>query len=608
MSLVAGIDIGNATTEVALARVEGKDVSFLSTGIAATTGIKGTLQNLSGLRLALAMALERAGFRRDQWNAVDVVRLNRAAPVIGDVAMETVTETVVTESTMIGHNPSTPGGLGVGRGVTVSFEALASRTPGEAVIPVIPRSVDFSRAAAGIAEALGRGVEVAGAICQADDGVLIVNRLPRVIPIVDEVSAVERVPLGMRSCVEVAPPGRVVELLSNPYDIATLFDLSPEETRQIVPVARALVGNRSAVVVRTPLGEVKERRIPAGELYIQGPSGKRTVNVEDGAPAIQSVVAASAPVENIFGQPGTHVGGMMERVRRTMSNLTGIPLGDVAIRDLLAVDTLVPQKVVGGVAGEFSLESGVALAVMVKTEELPMQRLAEAVSADLGVRVEVGGVEADMAIRGALTTPGTKRPLAVLDLGAGSSDASFMKEDGTVDLVHLAGAGNMVNTIIASELGIEDPDLAESIKRYPLCKAESAFHIRQEDGTVRFFDAPLDPQVFGRVALLHENDLLQPIPLPVTLEKVRAARRKAKKEVFVTNALRALEQVAPAGNVRMLDHVVLVGGSALDFEVPTLITEALSRFGIVAGRGNIRGKEGPRNAVATGLVLSAAAR
>ena len=230
MSLVAGIDIGNATTEVALARVEGKDVSFLSTGIAATTGIKGTLQNLSGLRLALAMALERAGFRRDQWNAVDVVRLNRAAPVIGDVAMETVTETVVTESTMIGHNPATPGGLGVGRGVTVSFEALASRTPGEAVIPVIPRSVDFSRAAAGIAEALGRGVEVAGAICQADDGVLIVNRLPRVIPIVDEVSAVERVPLGMRSCVEVAPPGRVVELLSNPYDIATLFDLSPEET------------------------------------------------------------------------------------------------------------------------------------------------------------------------------------------------------------------------------------------------------------------------------------------------------------------------------------------------------------------------------------------
>jgi len=50
--------------------------------------------------------------------------------------------------------------------------------------------------------------------------------------------------------------------------------------------------------------------------------------------------------------------------------------------------------------------------------------------------------------------------------------------------------------------------------------------------------------------------------------------------------------------------VVLVGGSALDFEIPQLVTDALSHYGIVAGRGNVRGTEGPRNAVATGLVLN----
>ena len=604
MPIIAGIDIGNATTETALARVEVGNVTFLSTGISATTGVKGTLQNLMGLRTSLGMALERAGFGRDEYSAVDVIRLNRAAPVIGDVAMETVTETIVTESTMIGHNPATPGGIGVGLGRTLSFDDLATVSCENPVIPVIPAAIDYERAAAAIRQAIERGVSVAGIICQADDGVLIANRIPIVIPIVDEVSAVDRVQLDMHCCVEVAPPGRVIELLANPYDIATFFDLSPEETRQIVPVARALVGNRSAVVIRTPLGEVRERRIPTGELYVIGPSGKRTVNVEDGAEAIQALIAASQPIDNIFGQPGTHVGGMMERVRSTMSQLTDIPLADVYIRDLLAVDTLVPQKVVGGVAGEFSQELGVALAVMVKTEELPMQQLAAKISAELGIRTEVGGVEADMAIRGALTTPGTRPPVAVIDLGAGSSDASFMKSDGSVELVHLAGAGNMVNTIIASELGIQDMDLAEAIKRYPLCKVESAFHIRQEDGTVRFFDKPLDPQSFGRVALLHENSMLQPIFLPVSLEKVRNARKKAKKEVFVTNTIRALERVAPTGNIRMLDYVVLVGGSALDFEVPTMITDALSRYGIVAGRGNIRSQEGPRNAVATGLVLS----
>lgn len=608
MALVAGIDIGNATTETALARVDGRDVAFLATGISPTTGIKGTLQNLAGLRSSLGMALEKAGFRRDEFGAVDVIRLNRAAPVIGDVAMETVTETIVTESTMIGHNPSTPGGIGVGVGTTIAFENLSSAKAEDCVIPVIGAEYDYEVAAAEISRAQNRGVKVAAAICQLDDGVLIVNRLLHTIPIVDEVGAIDRVPLGMRCCVEVAPPGRVVELLANPYDIATLFDLSPEETKQIVPVARALVGNRSAVVIRTPLGEVKERRIPAGELYILGPQGKRTVNVEDGADAIQKTVVDCYPVDNIFGQPGTNVGGMMERVRRTMSELTGVPIGDVYIRDLLAADTMVPQKVVGGVAGEFSLESGVALAVMVKTEELPMQKLALAVSQELGVKVEVGGVEADMAIRGALTTPGTKPPIAILDLGAGSSDASFMKSDGAVELTHLAGAGNMVNTIIASELGIEDMDLAEAIKRYPLCKVDSAFHIRQEDGTVRFFEKPIDPRVFGRVALIHENDMLEPIMLPnINVERVRATRRKAKQEVFVKNALRALEQVAPGNNIRLVDYVVLVGGSSKDFEIPNMITDALSRYGIVAGRGNIRSTEGPRNAVATGLVLSSVA-
>ena len=44
---------------------------------------------------------------------LSMVRINEAAPVIGDVAMETITETIITESTMIGHNPTTPGGAGI---------------------------------------------------------------------------------------------------------------------------------------------------------------------------------------------------------------------------------------------------------------------------------------------------------------------------------------------------------------------------------------------------------------------------------------------------------------------------------------------------------------
>ena len=50
--------------------------------------------------------------------------------------------------------------------------------------------------------------------------------------------------------------------------------------------------------------------------------------------------------------------------------------------------------------------------------------------------------------------------------------------------------------------------------------------------------------------------------------------------------------------------MVIVGGSALDFEIPQFVTDELSHYSLVAGRGNIRSIEGPRNAVATGLIIS----
>ena len=116
MKLVAGIDIGNATTETALARIEDGHAVFLASGTVPTTGIKGTRQNINGIFHSLTNALEKAGLELKE---LSEVRLNEAAPVIGDVAMETITETIITESTMIGHNPATPGGMGVGVGETV---------------------------------------------------------------------------------------------------------------------------------------------------------------------------------------------------------------------------------------------------------------------------------------------------------------------------------------------------------------------------------------------------------------------------------------------------------------------------------------------------------
>ncbi|WP_316667291.1 diol dehydratase reactivase subunit alpha [uncultured Propionibacterium sp.] len=600
MAFIAGVDIGNATTEVALAEAPaGAPPSFLAASTIPTTGVKGTPQNTQGVFQALTVALERAGRELSQ---LDLIRINEAAPVIGDVAMETISETVITESTMIGHNPATPGGLGVAVGTTISIDDLGLARAGEQYIVIADRTHGFQTVAERINAAADRA-RITGAILQLDDGVLVNNRLERKMPIIDEVRLIDKVPVGMPAAIEVARAGRVIETLSNPYGIATLFDLSPAETASVVPMARALVGNRSAVVIKTPAGDVTERRIPAGTLRFIG-ERSADVDVEAGADEIMRVGAQAGSLQDIKGEPGTNIGGMMEKVRVTMGRLTDRDPSGVQITDLLAVDTQVPQSVTGGLAGEFSLEAAVGIAVMVRADRLQMQRIAEDMTEQFGIRVEVGGVEADMAIRGALTTPGTSRPIAILDMGAGSTDASVLRgEDSRATSIHLAGAGNMVTLLIASELGLEGTDLAEDIKRYPLARVETLFNIRHEDGTVQFFDEPLAPELYARTVILHPEGMV-PLPLRQPLEVIRQVRIRAKERVFVTNAIRALAAVSPTRNVRDIAHVVLVGGSALDFEIPQLVTKALGEYRVVAGRANIRGTEGPRNAVATGLVLS----
>lgn len=601
MRYIAGIDIGNSSTEVALARQdETGALTITHSALAETTGIKGTLRNVFGIQEALALVAKRAGINVSD---ISLIRINEATPVIGDVAMETITETIITESTMIGHNPKTPGGAGLGVGITITPEELLTRPADSSYILVVSSAFDFADIANVINASMRAGYQITGVILQRDDGVLVSNRLEKSLPIVDEVLYIDRIPLGMLAAIEVAVPGKVIETLSNPYGIATVFNLNADETKNIVPMARALIGNRSAVVVKTPSGDVKARAIPAGNLELQAQGRTVRVDVAAGAEAIMKAVDGCGKLDNVTGEAGTNIGGMLEHVRQTMAELTNKPSSEIFIQDLLAVDTSVPVSVTGGLAGEFSLEQAVGIASMVKSDRLQMAMIAREIEQKLNIDVQIGGAEAEAAILGALTTPGTTRPLAILNLGAGSTDASIINPKGEIIATHLAGAGDMVTMIIARELGLEDRYLAEEIKKYPLAKVESLFHLRHEDGSVQFFPTPLPPAVFARVCVVKPDELV-PLPGDLVLEKVRAIRRSAKERVFVTNALRALRQVSPTGNIRDIPFVVLVGGSSLDFEVPQLVTDALAHYRLVAGRGNIRGSEGPRNAVATGLILS----
>ncbi len=606
MSIVAGVDIGNSTTEVAIAGVgEGDSPEFLSSGSGKTTGIKGTAENISGIVDVLEEATEAAGIGMDD---LDLVLLNEATPVIGDVAMETVTETVVTESSMVGHNPGSPGGEGIGVGQTTHIRDLDESDSDDAlpdgpVIVIVPQEYDFEKAADILTHALEAGVEIKAGIVQGDDGVLIANRLPEALPFVDEVAHVEKVPLDMLAAVEVAPQGQAVKQLSNPYGIATLFSLSSEETGHVIPIAKALIGLRSAVVIRTPESDVESKQIPAGSITFMGERESRDVELESGADEIMETLARVEPLSDVQGESGTNVGGMIERVRQTMADVTEKSSDGVKIRDVLAVDCQVPQQVEGGIADEFSTETATGLAVMVDTDRLLMERVAESLSEEIDTQVELGGAEANTAILGALTTPGIDVPVAIIDGGAGSVDAALLQEGKPVEHVHLAGAGNMVTLLIQNELGLERFEVAEQIKINPLAKVESLFHIRHEDNSVQFFEEPLDSSLFGRVILVTGDDFV-PIESDHTLDRVRTVRQEAKRRVLLRNSIRALERISPSGNIRFLDFVAIVGRFGLDFELPQMLTNELIGFDIVAGVANVRENLGPTNAVATGLIIN----
>lgn len=599
MKLIAGVDIGNSTTEVCVGSV-GEDGSFrfLASASRVTTGTKGTLPNVHGIRAALEDAMYSI---HQPLSALDLVRLNEAAPVIGDTAMETITETIITESSMIGHNPSTPAGAGEAVGYLLFLENIWKGKPGVPYIVVASSKFSYEETAARLNQHIPE-LDIKGVILQADEAVLVENRLNIRIPIIDEVRHISRVPEGKLAAIEVALPGTSIRMLSNPYGIATLLGLNAQETRMVTPIAKSLIGKRSAVVIRTPNGNVRENILPAGEIFIHGEREEK-VNIDAGADEIMDIMRRAGEIRDIDGQQNTNVGNMFRRIRTSMTDVASSQDQDVRITDILAVDTLAPVEVSGSLAGETCMEKAVGIAAMVKTQHLPMQKIAEKLEEELHVKAVVAGVEAVMASLGAMTTPGTQLPLAILDMGGGSTDAAILEPDGSVRTTHQAGAGELVSMLIQTELGLESRAVAEQIKRYPMGKVESLFHMRLENGSMRFFEESIDPRYYGHVVLLAKNEMIR-IEEDIPMEKILEVRREAKRKVFVRNAVRALAHVAPDHDLKKVPNVVLVGGSAEDFEIPEMLTEELAEYRIVCGRGNIRGTEGPRNAVATGLVMS----
>jgi hypothetical protein len=555
--LVAGVDVGNSTTEIAVARVEtGADPHWLFVARRPTTGPKASAACAEGIAHLLAQAERRIGERPHLALLAELNPVETGLVELGRL------EELALERTAIARPASeTPSGVGVGAGRLVSLGHLAEPPPDGEVVVVVGQE-DFELAAAALSDARNRGWRIAAAIVPGDDAVLIGNRFDRSLPIADEVTDATELPIGSLAAVEVAEAGSSVSVLSDPLRLGLLLGFGSEEARAARTASRAVAGCRAAIVVRTPLSDDGGPKSEAPVVLV-GVDGEERALDEHVEPPLPGQIV------EIRGAAGDRT-RLLDLVWRRLPT----PAGDPSFARLL------------------SRRRALALALLAQGDS---GELVDVLADECPGGARVVARESDASVLGAATTPGAGRAPFVLDLGGGTVDL----HGGSQETVSTAGGGELVTRVCAGLLG-SDVSLAERAKRHRSARVETPFTLHHEDGSRSFLGEPAPPAALARLCAV-DGSTLAPLPAQLAPEIWRGLRQAAKRDVLGGNLRRALEAV---GGLPRGELVLLVGGCATDREVLDLVAAEVEDYDLALARGNVLGRHGPRAAVAVGLVLA----
>lgn len=552
--VVAGIDIGNSTTEVVLVEP--------ATGVVAasvrrvTQGVKGSQESVVAAARAVSRLLRR---HRLTLVAAAVAPLH---PVRTSSRARTLAAPDLGPLLLASRDASTaaPGEAGLGRPLPIG--RLADHTGNETVIVLVPADVGYQRAASQLNQARVAGIPVAGVVTERDEAVLIANRLDdRSIPVVDQI-VVDELIGAERIAVEARPLGQPLRTITDPFWLAQAFGLGADEP----PVRHLAVELGDAACAVVALHRGHSSATPEPEDRIRWKDG-------DSSPLL-------AAVPRLRSDPP----GLVAAVEWTdadpedCQDVYPVDLTDVGDAAGLRKGTLESARLVTA-----ALSSPAASAVD------PAAVLAE----QLGVPVATASSEAAAGRQGALSTPGVPQDAVVVDLGGGTVDASYRAGE-LVEHAVLAGCGEQLTTVVAAALEVPR-GLAEHAKRGPALYADGPHVVVDEKGSRDFVEVPTS--AVGALCA-HGPMGLTPFERRLSLGEWRTWRLRAKQAVIGDNVARALAALELDG----ARTVVLVGGAAGDDEVLASVTARLAADSIV-GRGNVRGVLGHRYAVAYGLAL-----
>jgi Diol dehydratase reactivase ATPase-like domain/DD-reactivating factor swiveling domain len=566
--VIAGVDVGNATTEVAVV-AEGR---LLGTDRLPTRGRKGSPESLRGAASLVRRLERRLGCQVDE---------ARVAPLR---AVDTTTMTVpqLPPSTgrlrLLAAGVATPGGSGACVGTPLWLDGPAPATaPAGAVIAAVPPGVGYARAAERLRGLIRAGTPVAAVLVAGDEGVLVANRLDTQIPVIDQVDVA-----GVSACplvaVEVRAPGQPLTLLTDPVALGAALGLPDSEAVDAATLSRSLLDYSNAVVGYAAA-------VP-GAMASAGTAPPEPWVLVDGERVALRVACAQLP-----DWPVGRVSAVGTDSNGTGADGTATP-GLAEVDDLFALDL----AAVGDTAT--ARRGSLGRAVLVAS----LQRLAAGsdhagqLSELLGRPVRCLLTEPGAARLGALTTPGARPDAAVVDVGAGTIDVIAPGAE-----VVAAGAGELLTAAVAETLGISRA-AAEWVKRGPCLRVDGGQRFEAEDGGRGFLDRPAPASAAGMLAVMGPAGLL-PFDRTHSPAEWRAVRLRLKQAVFAVNLRRALATLG-AG----LGQVLIVGGPAGDDEMLGVLLRSLPSA-VAVGRGNVGGilagtPAGHRYAAALGLALA----
>lgn len=571
MHLLAGIDIGNATTEIVIADADtGQPLAW---DRVRTQGAKGSVEAARRAGRLLHRMQARLG------STVQEAILTPQVPVQTSRIDVPVQPPSTGRLRILASSAATPGGVGfaVGRPVDLmkldlmTLDLMAPEGTGadpaarQPIIAVSRDPLGFRQTVTVLRHCIERGIPIRGLLLAGDEATLVARRLDQPIPIIDAVDpdlALSADVIAM----EVAAPGRTCAQVGDPLRLAGSLGLADDEHHHARQVATALAGRRCAAVACLP---TSLPQVPTNQAA--------AVHFADGAsiPILEGIKALERRHAQVIG----YRDGQGREHRAS---------------DLWLVD---PDALLSipGLPDQAARAGRAAISAIYRGPDTPDEHRGH----QEGLRqvwqgsIRILGSEPEAARAGAL------------HLGAGTADALVVDlGGGTVDVIDAdgqtwtgAGSGDLLTlaTAIATDTSRAT---AEWVKRGPAWRIESPHLAIDESDDRRFLDQPAAGGSVGWLVTAGPSGAL-PFSRSLTLGQWRTMRMALKEQVFGRNLRRALQAL----NVLGERDIVLVGGPAGDEEILAAMHAWIPDA--TFGRAEVAGLLGHRWAVAYGLVLLA---